>query len=48
LPAGDGASAQHTNTLVVERVPFASQIGDLEEGEFFVGREMEVRFQGAE
>jgi hypothetical protein len=35
LPSGNGAIAQNTDALVVERVPFPAQIGCLEEREFF-------------
>ena len=34
LAAGDCAIAQHTNALIVERMPFPAQIGCLEDREF--------------
>jgi hypothetical protein len=34
LPAGDRAIAQDANALIVERMPFPTQIGRLEKREF--------------
>jgi len=39
LPAGDGAIAQHTDALIIERMPFSAQIGRLKDGEFFLREE---------
>lgn len=47
LAAGDRSSAQNTNALIVERMPFAAQIGCLKDGEFFFWWEMEVGLQGS-
>jgi hypothetical protein len=35
LPARDGAIAQNTDSLVVERMPFPAQIGRLKDRELF-------------
>jgi hypothetical protein len=42
LAAGYGACAQHTDTLVVERIPFPTGIGGLQEREFFFGQEIRI------
>ena len=39
LPAGDRAIAQHTNPLIVERMPFPAKIGRLEERKFVFGKQ---------
>jgi hypothetical protein len=44
LPASDCAIAQHTNTLIVERMPFPAKIGRLEQREFVFWRDWYVHF----
>jgi hypothetical protein len=36
LPAGDCPVAQHTDALIVERMPFPAQIARLEDRELFI------------
>jgi hypothetical protein len=42
LTAGDGAFAQHTNALVIERIPFPAGIRHLQVREFFFGQEVRI------
>ncbi len=46
LAASDGAFAQHTNPLVIERIPFSTGIRSLQEREFFVGQEIRIHHRG--
>jgi hypothetical protein len=45
LAAGDGAIAQDTHALVVERMPFPAQIGSLKERKFVFWRQQCVHFE---
>jgi len=47
LAASDGASAQDTDALVVQRMPFPPQIGGLKDGELFFWWEMRLGIQGS-
>jgi hypothetical protein len=45
LPPGNCAIAQDTNALVVERMPFPTHVGRLEEREFFFWEKDYIHFE---
>ena len=44
LSPGDRAIAQDADTLVIERMPFAAQIGCLKDREFFFREKVRIHF----
>jgi hypothetical protein len=48
LPAGDRSIAQNADALIVERMPFAPQIGRLEEREFVFRKQWRVHFESVQ